>query len=590
MVLSGEGALPALLKFFVGILTGIILTVVIVVLAVSAVAYSFGKNREKPVTVAEGSTLLLRLDGDIPERPPVDYNIPFLQDKTPFTVENVWSLLRKAASDNRIKALVLLPSDPSIGWAKLQEIHADLEQFRNSGKPIYAYLKAPSTRDYYLATTATRIYLAPEDMLNLKGMRFELMYFKNTLDKLGVQVDVEHAGKYKDFGDMFTRSSMSPETREVYSSVLDGLYGGLVQTIAQGRKKSPEQVRAIIDQGPFTSSQALAQGLVDRIRFEDEMYGELKSDLKTNIRKVSARDYLRVPSSKAGSPGKQKIAFVTAEGDITRGDPESTSESTGIESEHFNKILQKIEGDASVKGVIVRVDSPGGESTASDELWRAMNQLSHKKPLVISMSDAAASGGYYMVMTGDPVVAYPGTLTGSIGVVFGKPSLHGLYDKLGITKETLSRGKFAKIDSDYEPLNAEERQKLRDGIDEEYRAFVTKVAQARKRNFNDIEPLAQGRVWLGSQAKQNGLIDELGGIDRAIQLVKERAKIPSGEQINLVTYPAKRSIFDMIFPAETSETLLRNHLRALPVLRDTHMEVWIKGGMIRMMPFSPIFH
>ena len=578
------------LKFVVGLLSGIILTVVIAVIGLFAIAYSFGRNREKPVSVADGSTLVLRLEGDIPERPPVEYNIPFFNQKSVLTVQNVWSILRKSAADSRIKAIVLEPADPQIAWGKLQELHADIEQFRKSGKPVYAYLKAPGTKDYYLATACNRIYLSPEDLLNLKGLRFELMYFKRTLDKLGVQVDVEHAGKYKDFGDMFTRSSMSPETREVYSGVLDDLYGNLLQTIAAGRKKTVQDVRSIIDDGPFLSSQALQKGLVDDVKFEDEMYGDLKNALKGGeIKPLSSREYTKITESSVGLGGKQRVAFVTAEGDITRGDPNSSSEGNGIESEHFNKVLRKVQNDSSIKAVIVRIDSPGGESTASDDMWRAMNQLSRKKPMVISMSDTAASGGYYMAMTGDPIIAYPGTLTGSIGVVFGKPNLHGLYDKLGIDKESLSRGRFARIDSDNEPLDEASRQKLREGIDDGYRSFVSKVAVARKKKFDEIEPLAQGRVWVGDQAKGNGLVDELGGIDRALELVKQKANIPARESVALVVYPPRRTIIDVLLDQEGPEAMVRARIAAVPGLREVHANVWLRGGMLRMMPFTPAF-
>lgn len=580
-------------KFLIGVLTGGILAIVILVIA----AFAFASLREKPATVADGSTLILRLEGDLPERAPIEFPIPFLQSKTPLTVENVWNLLRKAAADSRVKAVVLEPRGLGVGWGKLQEFRADLLQFKKSGKPLYAYLKSPGTREYYLATAATRIYMPPEDLLNLKGMRLELMYFRRTLDKIGVQVDIEHAGKYKDFGDMFTRTSMSPETKEVLDSVLDDLYGSLVQKIAEGRKKSPDEIRAIIDEGPFISNQALKKGLVDELRFEDEMFGELKAALKdTEIRKLSAREYVRVPLSSVGLGGKQRIAFVIGDGAITRGDPENDSDGNGIESEKFDRMLKRVGNDSGIKGVIVRIDSPGGEVGASDEIWREMNQLSKKKPVVISMSDAAASGGYYMAMTGDPIVAYPGTLTGSIGVVFGKPNLHGLYDKLGVDKDTLARGRFATIDSDYQPLTDEGRRKLREGIDESYRAFVTKVADARKRRFQDVEPLAQGRVWLGDQAKANGLIDELGGLDRAIDLVKQRARIPAGEAVNLVTYPPKRSIFEVMFRSQRNESAVEAQISGLlgSRFRDTinapELKVWMKGGMLRLAPYSLVFH
>jgi len=202
------------------------------------------------------------------------------------------------------------------------------------------------------------------------------------------------------------------------------------------------------------------------------------------------------------------------------------------------------------------------------------------------MSDAAASGGYYMAMTGDTVLAYPGTYTGSIGVVFGKPNLHGLYDKLGITIDTLTRGKYADVDSTYRPLTPEGREKLREGIDATYRSFVTKVAQARRSSYDQIEPLAQGRVWLGSQAKARGLVDELGGIDRAIELVKEKAKIGKDEKVTIVTYPPKRSIFDLAF-GRTPESFFESRLPALAkILKTWRSRIAMESGPLRIMPYT----
>jgi len=564
-------------KFLIGVLTGVILTGLILFIGVFAIA----RMREKPPAIADGSTLVLELEGSIPERAPVEIPLPFLQQRTPPTVTDVWATLRKAAADSRIKAVVLEPRDLQIGWGKLEEIRADLENLKQSGKPIYAYLKTPGAREYYLATAATRVFMGPEDELNLKGMRFELMYFKKTLDKLGVEVEVEHAGKYKDFGDMFTRASMSPETREVLTSILDDLYGNLLRRIGEARKRTPEQVRAIIDQGPFLSPHAKEQGLIDDLLYEDQMWGQVKSKVG-GLKKVSLREYLKVPP--VGPEGKQHIALVTGEGSISRGESGSDlSGDDGIESEGFDKLLERVGNDNSVKGVIVRIDSPGGEVFASDAIWRQMNLVSKKKPMVISMSDTAASGGYYIAMTGDPIVAYPGTFTGSIGVVFGKANLHGLYDKLGVSKDLLTRGRYSDIDSDYAPLSADGRAKLRQAIDEDYRSFVTKVADARRRKFDQVEPLSQGRVWLGSQAKANGLVDELGGLDRALELVKEKAKIPKSEHVVLITYPPKRSIFDLVF-GQPSEDALESRLRGVLKLPD--LRLWAHGGMMRLMPYT----
>jgi protease-4 len=577
-------------KFLLGLITGAILIVVIGAVGFFALA----SLKSKPPTVADGSTLVLRLSGEVPEKPALELPIPMLQDKTSLTVESIWSLLHRAATDSRIKAVVFEPEGVSLGWAKMQEIRSDLEQLRKSGKPVYAYLKSPGTREYYMATAASRIYMAPVDTLNLKGLGLELMYFKNTLDKLGVQVDVEHAGKYKDYGDMFTKTSMSPETREVMNSIADDIYGDLVNTVAKGRNKDAATIRATIDDGPFLSKQALEKGLVDELRFEDEMYGELKMSLhQTELKKLSARDFANVPDGTATST--DRIAYVVGEGSITRGDADSTDDS-GLESEQFDKILSKVQNDSSIKAVIVRIDSPGGEVTASDEMWRAMNELRKKKPVVISMSDAAASGGYYMAMSGDPIIAYPATETGSIGVVFGKPNLHGLYDKIGITKDSVSRGRFAMIDSDYQSLSEAGRAKLREGIDSDYQDFVGKVAAARRKKPSEIEPIAQGRVWLGDQAKANGLVDELGGLDTAVQMARKKAGIPATAKIAMVLYPGKKSIFDLLFRSGSSDSeadamMSRAGLEPLKAAwHDDRLRLWMKGGMLRMMPFSLEFH
>ena len=568
-----------MVKFFLGLVTGVVLVFLTLVLLFFALL----RFREKPPQIADNSVLVLRLHGDIPEKPPVE--LPeFLGGSEEATITDVWMMLRKAAADSHIKALVLEPDGLSVGWGRLDEIRSDVENFRKSGKPVFAYLRAPTARDYYVALPSDRIYLGPEEPLYLKGIRAELMYFKKTLDKLGVTVDIEHAGKYKDFGDMFTRTDMSPETREVIGSIVDDLYGKMVARIAAARKRTPDQIRQIIDQGPFTAPDALKAGLVDELRFEDQVFGELKDHLHSgNLRKVTGGTYLKVPPESVGLGARTHIALVIADGDIVRGSPSDNGEDeSALTSYGFDRLLRQIGSDSLVRGVIVRINSPGGEVTASDDMWREMNLLSKKKPMIISMSDVAASGGYYMALTGDPIVAYPETETGSIGVVFGKPDLHGLYDKLGVSKDAIQRGAHADIDSDYTSLTPEERQLLRHGIDESYEDFVAKVAEARHRPASAIEPVAQGRVWLGDQAKNNGLVDELGGLDAAITAVKKKAGIPANEQVSLLTFPGRRSILD-ILTRRGSESMLESRLRE--VFGHVPFHAWMKGGFLRMMPF-----
>jgi protease IV len=568
-----------MVKFLIGLVTGVALVFLSLIL-LFVVALRF---RESAPTIASNSVLVLRLSGELPEKPPMELPSFVGDDHTPLTVIGVWSALEKAAADSRIKAVVLQPEGLSAGWAKLEELRMDLEKFKKSGKPVFAYLRQPGTREYYVASGADRIYLGPAEPVMVKGLRAEMMYFKKTLEKLGVSVEIEHAGKYKDFGDMFTRSDMSAETREVMTTVVDDLYANLVAGIAAGRRKTPEEVSAIIDEGPFTAPQALKAGLVDELRFEDQMWGELKERLKVEPSRVTMDKYSRITSESLGLAGKSRIAIVVGSGDIVRGNPgDDGSADESLTSYGFNKLLRRVENDSQVKGVVVRIDSPGGEVTASDEIWRQMNLLSQKKPLVISMSDAAASGGYFMAMTGDPIVAYPGTLTGSIGVVFGKPNLRGLYDKLGITKDAIQRGKNAGIDSDYTALTPEERTMLQAGIDESYRDFVTKVADARHRKFDQIEPLAQGRVWLGSQAKERGLVDETGGLDKAIEMVKQKAKIPAGERVSLTIYPGRRNLLDLIMKRSQEDMM---EAKVAQVLGRMPFHAWLRGGYLRMMPY-----
>ncbi len=571
-------------KFLLGLLVGLILTILTGVIVVFS-AIRFGEP--KP-TIADGSTMLLKLQGDVPERPGVDLPLPFFGRQAPLTVRDTWSVLRNAATDSRIKGILLMPYGASMGWAKMEEIRQDILAFKKSGKPVIAFLRNPRTPDYYLATAADKIYMSPEDVLDMKGLRAELMFFKNTLNKLGAEVEVMHVGKYKDAGDMFTQTAATPETREVMNSVLDTVYGNLVTVVAQSRKKSADDIRKTIDDGPFIGKKALNYGLIDGLKYEDEVYTEMKEKFgQKELKRVTQREYAKaLPTS---GDKRKTIALVVGEGDIVRG---SETSSDGISGEEnigafpFIKLLRTVAADDSVKGVILRVDSPGGDAIASDDILREVKLLSQKKPLVVSMSNVAASGGYYISMTGDPIIAYPNTYTGSIGVLFGKVNLRGLYDKIGVTKDIMMRGQNADIDTDYHPLSDAGRQKLREGLDEVYTTFVGKAAAARKKKYDDVEPLAQGRVWMGSQAKDHGLIDELGGLDKAIELVKKKANIGPDEKIRLMPYPGPKSLLDEFVKSRSdssTETLMFTKLRQLIGF---DIRTLSPGGLMRIMPYS----
>lgn len=567
-------------RFALGFVIGLVFAALVVVILIFS-ALRFG---ERKVVVADGSTLVVHLEGDMPEQSPMELPLPFLEQHQPMAIVETWQVLRRAALDTRIRAVVLEPRNLRVGWAKLEELRDEIIAFKKSGKPVYAYLHGAGSHEYYVATAADRIFMSPEDLLDVKGLRADLVYVKGTLDKLGVQMEFEHVGKYKDAPDMFTRTTPSPETLEVMNQVLDQYFGNLVETIALGRKKQPEEIRTLIDDGPFVGKSALDGGLVDALAFDDEMYGQLKDQLKIGITKITEQDYAKAAVAETGT----RIAYVVGQGEITRGGPHDTDSDDGITATAMVKQLRKVERDSSIKGVILRIDSPGGDGIASDDILHAAKVLSQKKPVVISMSDLAASGGYFIAMTGDPIIAYPNTLTGSIGVFFGKPNLRGLYDKIGVNKSTLKRGRFADIDSDYKPLNDVERAKLDREIEIFYRGFVERVAAGRKRPYDQVEPLAQGRVWVGQQARQNGLIDELGGLDKAVEMIRQRAKIPAADKVVLVTYPPRRSVWDVLWSRsdETTELEAMLRVKAKALVGRLPIQALAHGGILRLMPYT----
>jgi protease-4 len=568
-------------KFLIGVLVGVICACLAIVVVIFAIGRLFAA---KQPTINADSALVLSLSGELPETAPVELPVPFLQSPSTPTVRDVWASLKNAATDHRIKAVVVEPYALSAGWGKIEELRQDLLDFKKSGKPVYAMMQAPGSKEYYLASAADKIYLSPDDVLNVKGFRASELYFKNALDKLGISVDVDHIGRYKDAGDIFTRTGMSPETREVLGQVIDQLYNDFSSTIAQARHKSVDDIHNLIDQGPFLATQAKAAGLIDEIGYEDQVYTDLKKATGTpNLDKSPIQTYFR-----AVSQSGDRIALLVGEGDIVRleGEPGLGSQAV-IASGPFIKLIRQIRQDHSIKGVILRIDSPGGDATASDEILRELKLLNDEKPVVVSMSDVAASGGYYIAAIGSPIVAYPDTITGSIGVLYVKPNIQGFFDKLGINEDAVSRGKMADVDSIYEPLSDAGKQKLHEDLQAVYNVFVDKVASARKKTYAQIDPVAQGRVWMGAQARQNGLVDQLGDLDQAIALVRQRAHLPAGGATDLVMYPPRRSLLDLLTSTSLvseresmSERELRARISGLPGPAILH------GGILRVMPYQ----
>jgi protease-4 len=538
-------------NWFLGLLCGLALAFLVLV-AAAFLATTFSTL---PPSVEEPTTLVLDLEGRIIEQNATDLAARLTQGKLKPTLRELLENIEKAAADSRVTGMVVRLRSPQLGWAKAEELHTALGRFRKTGKKLYCHMIYAGLREYYLATACEKIYMQPVGLLDVKGIRAEATFWKGTLDKIGAQAEFVHTGEYKTFSNAYTETRMTEAHRDMLNWLVDGLYGQMVQAVAEARQKSLEEARAAIEGGPYEPQEAKKAGLVDQLLYEDQVYDLLKNqDPEKRFHKMSARSYLRVPPEDVGLAAEAKIGLVYGVGTILAGednlDPLGGGRSMGAET--MARVLHEAGEDDSLKAVVFRVDSPGGDALASDTIWRALMNLRKKKPVVFSMSDVAASGGYYIAATGDAIVANRATITASIGVVYGKVNLRGLYDKLGITKDMVSRGPYARLDSEYRSYTPEERRRVEKLTEDMYQEFLRKVSAARNIKLEDMDAVARGRVFTGEQAKEKGLVDELGGLERAVELAKEKAGIAPSERVELVPLPPPRSLFEILLERSQS--------------------------------------
>jgi protease-4 len=555
----------------------------------SALYFTFGRR----VSVPDRALLVLRLNGSPAERAPGDV-VGYLQQSPTATVHGLVSLLHQAKTDSRVRAILFEPRGlGSPFWAKEQEIRDAITDFRESGKPIVAYLEDPGEHEYALATACDRIYLIPSGSLDLTGVATYELFLRGTLDKIGAYPDFYHIGNYKTAINTYTEKTFTDAQREMDESLTHAAFADLVDAVAKGRHLRVDDVRALVDQGPFLPEDALRAGLVDDLEYEDQVEQALKKDAG-DLRTIEADDYGAGVDSSSSGP---HIAVIYADGAIVSGPSGySPTEGSVVGSDTLIKSIRAVSRDASIRAVVLRIDSPGGSATASDAIWHALQVMrtDHPdRPLIVSMSDLAASGGYYIALPGQVIVAQPGTLTGSIGIFGGKIVTGGTFNKLGASIESVSQGAHATMNAATQPYTPEERDKLMQQLQAFYDQFVEKAAAARHKSPEAIDAIAQGRVWTGEQAKANGLVDELGGLDRAIAIAKARAKIPAGESVDLVSYPPRRTLFQLLsnqFAGETRAALLsawltRDQQQAIGRLQAPLM-LFKRGEALAMMPFA----
>lgn len=460
---------------------------------------------------------------------------------------SVLSWLRWAREDARLRAVVLTVADLDVGWARLQELRQAFLALRQAGKHLCVILSEASTREYYLASAADTIMLAPAGHLAITGLAAEATFFKGALDKLGIQAQVSQAGQYKSAGEPFTRESMSAPHREMLESLLDDLYDQIVEGIADARQKDKTDVRRLVDQGLFLAREALASGLIDYVAYEDEA-PRLLEDKLGELHFLDLGSYRRRRGTELRQQllrtDPKKIALITVNGAIKRGETLDGPEGPrAVGSTSFIHDVRQVRDDGSVSAVVVRVVSPGGSGLASDLMWRELQQTRAHKPVIISMGDVAASGGYYLALGGDMVFAQEGTVTGSIGVIAGKAVLRDLYTTLGIGKEILTRGARAALFSDYAAFAPAEQERVEFEVKAFYQDFIEKVAASRSLTTEAADSHAQGRVWSGRQAWARGLVDAMGGIEAAFAEAKRRIGVAAELPLAIERFPKPPSLW-----------------------------------------------
>lgn len=498
--------------------------------------------------VPPDSWVLLDLEGTYAEEVPDD-PLARLLDESRVSFLDLLMTVRDAGEDPRVAGLVVRLRPLAIGWGKAHELREALAGVRAAGKPVLAYLElelSGGALEYFVASAADRILVPPGAAAPVTGLLAQFVFLGGVWEKLDIDMQVLKIREYKTAGDMLSEKTMTAHHREMAEALLDSLYGQLVEAVAAGRDLAPAAVRAAIDAGPATPQELLDAGLVDEARFLDEVREELLGAQGTWL---DAADYAaaRRPLPDAPPVGG-RVAVIYGAGTVVTGESESspTGGEGAMGSDTLVEAFREAADDASVDAIVFRLDSPGGSALAADLIWRAAETAAARKPVIVSMSDVAASGGYYVAAPATRIFADPGTITGSIGVVLAKPNIRGLLGKLGVTTVELARGDLAAMLSVTHSFSPAELARLTATMEYVYALFVDRVAAGRDLDPSAVNAVGRGRVWTGAQAQANGLVDELGGFFAAINGAKAAAGLPVDEKVSLVFYPRHKSLLERL--------------------------------------------
>ncbi|MCD6017839.1 MAG: signal peptide peptidase SppA, type [Bacteroidetes bacterium] len=511
------------------LVTGVIMIIIVIASITSVFTEAIKMNTKQGYKPTENSVLRIDLDGEIKERsvknPFGNLDLGPFMEKASVGLNDIIDNLKKAKDDKNIKGIYLEISDPSAGFATLEEVRNALVDFKTSGKFIYAYSELYSQKAYYLACTADKVYLNPQGGMEIKGLSTQLMFFKKMLEKLDMEVQIFRHGKFKSAIEPFMLDKMSDANRTQVEKYLGSLWGHIVEGISKSRNITAKDINDMADELSIRSPEdALAHKLVDELKYEDEVYSLIRKHINLGesdkIHFVSLDDYSDAYSKSKMS--KDRIAVIYAVGEIESGDGNDQK----IGSDRIVKAIRDARLDKNVKAIVLRVNSPGGSALASDVIWRETVLAQKTKPFIVSMGDVAASGGYYISCAADRIFAQPNTITGSIGVFGMIPNAQKtLSEKLGITIDTVNTNKHSDVGTILRRATTEEYEYIQQSVEHIYDVFISKVALGRKTSKNSVDSIGQGRVWSGADAIKINLVDELGGINDAIHYAAKQAKI-----------------------------------------------------------------
>lgn len=565
------------LKFTLATITGIIVSSVVLFFISILVFFSMVSSSESETQVRKNSIMMLDLSGNIAERSQENpFSFLLNEGNETYGLDDILSSIKKAKENEDIKGIYIQAGWLGAGFASIEEIRQALVDFKESGKFIVAYGDSYSQGLYYLSSVADKVLLNPQGAVEWRGIAATPIFFKDLLDKIGVEMQVFKVGTYKSAVEPFISTEMSPANREQVDAYISSIWGRVTSDVAASRKLSADSLNAVADKMLMfhPASESVKCGLADTLIYKNDVRNYLKAmvgiDKDDRMPVLGLKDMVNVKKNVPKDKSGNVIAVYYAYGEID-GNNSSAMSQEGIESKKMIRDLRKLQEDEDVKAVVLRVNSPGGSAFGSEQIWYAVSQLKKEKPVIVSMGDYAASGGYYISCNADTIVADPTTLTGSIGIFGMFPNAKGLADKIGVNVDVVKTNRYADFGMLTRPMNDGEKGLLQMYVNQGYDLFLTRCSEGRGISKEELDKIAQGRVWTGSMAKELGLVDVLGGLDTALEIAIEKADV---EGYTVISYPKKDSFLDALMNTKP-DNYIKAHL-----LKGTIGEVYQQFGAL----------